>query len=527
MKPTILVIHRFCLFPPLCKVNWKQYCTAVSKNNKHPPGYWEKEENVMHFIDSLKENLNLRTIDDWNCILQKQIKFYGGSRLLQKYSMFEIKCLGCPEGKLQFKKRKLKKETGYWKNKENVLSFLNDLSKKLNLITFDDWNLITGEQIKLYGGKTLLNHYSIYDLKCMGFPNGKSKFAKVKQYKPPGYWEDSENINKFLDHLREKLNLQNFDDWNSITQKQIHLFGGGSLFRKYSLLDIKCMGFPKEKLRFQNNSNIIGYWKKKENIEKFILKLADGLKLENFDDWNSITQNQIHSFGGGSLLSEYSLYDIKCMGYPDGKSQFNKSVPYKTSTFWDNEDNVKQFLLKIKRKFNLVTIEDWKRLSKTQIISEGGKSLLSRYPKTELFQYIPNLSDNDISNSTNENNSRSSQRWLFLQVQKLFPNDEIVEDYFHSEISRKTGFPIQFDIFIINKNIAFEYHGRQHYEDIPASGFASLEMYKFRDSEKEIISKQFGIILIVIPYWWDNQLTSLKQTINSISPEILNNNNKE
>ena len=53
---------------------------------------------------------------------------------------------------------------------------------------------------------------------------------------------------------------------------------------------------------------------------------------------------------------------------------------------------------------------------------------------------------------------------------------------------------------------------KQHYEDIPAL-FAPLELYQFRDNEKEKLCKQFGIQLIVIPFWWDNNLESLKQKI--------------
>ena len=113
--------------------------------------------------------------------------------------------------------------------------------------------------------------------------------------------------------------------------------------------------------------------------------------------------------------------------------------------------------------------------------------------------------------------SKSSQRWLFLQVQKLFPGEEIVEDYFHSEISRKTGFHVQFDVYLVKKKIAFEYQGKQHYEDVPEI-FSSVELYKYRDKEKRILCKEFGIKLIIIPYWWDTTAESL---IEALGKEIV------
>jgi len=60
-------------------------------------------------------------------------------------------------------------------------------------------------------------------------------------------------------------------------------------------------------------------------------------------------------------------------------------------------------------------------------------------------------------------------------------------------------------------NLAFEFHGAQHYKDCP--GFASLEMQQGRDNEKVELCSTNGIKLIVIPYWWDNTLESLTATI--------------
>ena len=50
---------------------------------------------------------------------------------------------------------------------------------------------------------------------------------------------------------------------------------------------------------------------------------------------------------------------------------------------------------------------------------------------------------------------------------------------------------------------------KQHYEDIPQA-FSNVETYQYRDLEKEKLCKEHEILLIVIPYWWDNKLDSLK-----------------
>ena len=45
---------------------------------------------------------------------------------------------------------------------------------------------------------------------------------------------------------------------------------------------------------------------------------------------------------------------------------------------------------------------------------------------------------------------------------------------------------------MIERNIAIEYHGKQHYEDIPQA-FNSVETYQHRDIEKEKLCKEHGI----------------------------------
>ena len=415
-----------------------------------------------------------------------------------------------------------KKSNGYWNNQENIQNYLSELSQKLNLKTVNDWNNLKQKQIRQHGGRTLCEKYTMYEIKCFGFPKGKLKFKKsIINKKSPGYWDNKKNIQIFLEKIKEKYNLTSLKEWNlTITKKQIEKEGGSRLLKIYSLQEIKSMGVETlfkndENLNFLSFQNIENenYWFNKENIENFLLQLKITYNLQTPEDWNKIQKKQIENqMGGRKLLKIYSLFDLKCMACPDGKYLFTlKSLQQKSFHFWDFNENIHDFLQFISLKYNLNSIEDWNRISKTQIIDNGGRGLLNKFSLDEI---IKNQLDKgrSVSLFNKSLHGRSSQRWLFLQIQKLFPDDEIVEDYFHSEISRESSFPVQFDVFILSKKIAFEYHGKQHYEDIP-SAFAPLEMYQFRDEEKEKICKQFGIQLIVIPYWWDNHIDSLTKTI--------------
>ena len=477
-------------------------------NKRNQYGHWNNNENVKEFLNKLQKKLNLQSNDDWNTITVQQIKDNGGSSLLMKYSIFELKSLGISKGNSTNVNNISFSSGGFWNKEANIQDFLDNLREKYNLQSINDWNTLQAKQIKkLRGGSSILSKFSLFEIKCMGNPNGKLLYNKSKNHKSSGYWENKENIQKFLLELKEKENLNTFDDWNSLTQIKILQNGGGSLLKLFSMYDIKCLGCPNEKHKFKKPSMVkpSGYWDNQDNIRDFISKLKMKFNLQTPNDWNLITQKHIQSIGGSTFVRKFSMYEIKCMGCPDGNFLFSKPNQYKSSKYWKNEDNIKNFVENFAKKFNIQSVNDWKRISKDQIISFGGSGLLKEYSIDNLVNKF-----NFDNFSTNETQKfRSSQRWLFLQVQKIFPHGEIVEDYFHSEISRNSSFHVQFDIFLVNLNIAIEYHGRQHYEDIPNAGFASLELYKIRDEEKAKLCKQFGIKLIIIPYWWDNNLDSL------------------
>ena len=481
--------------------------TKLFLKTKLPAG---NRERIFNFLSFLKEKYNLNSPEEWNSITKKHILSNGGSRFLSKYSIYEIKCIACPEGKLIFNHPR--QSTGYWENQENIDNFLSEIKEKYNLNTPEDWNLITKKHILSNGGSRLFSKYSIYEIKCIACPEGKLIFKNPPQ--ATGYWENQENILKFLSEIKEKYNLNSPEDWNSITRKHIQSNGGGTLLKKYSMFEIKCMACPDGK--FTNSPQAPGYWENQENIDNFLSEIKEEYHLNTPEDWNSLSREHIISNGGGTLLSKYSIFEIKCMACPEGKSLFDN--PPNPSRYWEIKENIENFLSQIKEKYNLNTPEDWKRISKDQIISQGGRGLINnKNLKVNVKFETENKTTKYISLSTLISGSihkRSSQRWLFLQVQKLYPNEEIVEDYFHSEISRISGANVQFDIFMIKRNVAIEYHGKQHYEDIPQA-FSNVETYKQRDFEKQKLCETYGIQLIVIPYWWDNKIESLRETLYS------------
>ena len=499
------------------------YCTENANTIRTPRkniGYWDNKENVMQFLKEIKTKLNLKTPKDWNLLTQKNIKSLGGSRLLLNYTMFELKTLGCPEVKEIYynQKKNFKKPKSYEINSKTLEKFIEKLTKEYNLKSENDWKNLTKKQILIQGGIHFLEKYSLNEIIVKAFPNIK----EIKSKKSPGYWENEENIQVFLNILREKFNLVSTENWNQITKKQIIENGGSGLLKYYNTQEIKCLGSGDEFKSSNCLNKPKGYWENKKNVIKFLQEIQVKLNLINQDDWNNLSKRKLCSLGGSQLCKIYSMFEIKSIGCPEIAENSNYSKlgrnNKKIPGYWNNLNNVKLFLEELGNKYNLRSIDDWKRISYDQIHSLGGSYLLSKYTLKQLI-YIANPDLFKEFDTFSSKLKKTSQRWLFLQIQKLFPNEEIVEDYFHEEITRNSGYSIQFDIFMINKKIAFEYHGKQHFEDIPS--FGPLELYELRDKEKGALCNKFGVYLVIVPYWWNKNLDSLWDIVQKTLPPTI------
>ena len=73
---------------------------------------------------------------------------------------------------------------------------------------------------------------------------------------------------------------------------------------------------------------------------------------------------------------------------------------------------------------------------------------------------------------------------------------------------------MQLDVFIPSRSLAFEYQGKQHYEEVGI--FSPTKTYQQRDEEKRILCAANNIKLIEVPYWWNRTHESLQEIINTI-----------
>ena len=115
-----------------------------------------------------------------------------------------------------------------------------------------------------------------------------------------------------------------------------------------------------------------GYWNVKENQKNFMDDLGKQLGFESMQDWYQLTFETLISKQGRGLLEKYGSSPSKLLQsvYPEHpwvEWMFRK-VPNK---YWDIEENEKRFLDWLGNKLNFQQVDDWKRINKRDIVSNG------------------------------------------------------------------------------------------------------------------------------------------------------------
>ena len=108
---------------------------------------------------------------------------------------------------------------------------------------------------------------------------------------------------------------------------------------------------------------------------------------------------------------------------------------------------------------------------------------------------------------------------MFLYLQNLFPNEDIAQNYELSNIKyNNTETPIILEYFIPVFGLALEYHSKKILKFLKL--IYSLAIQHYRDNEAQRKAKERkekceanGIILVAIPHWWDNTISSLEATL--------------
>ena len=475
---------------------------------KIPRNYWNSLDNQRKFWLHVKSSLHLQSIEDLNSVSVHDIHKLGGSGLLSKYkSLYHALDSVFPEYDWSLQKLK-KKPNYYWDSIENQRDFLNSLMETLDIKNLDELIHVTTNTIRSHGGRGLLSKYSSFYIALENiYPEHNWNESILNTY-PRNYWKDINNQKKYMMELGKELGIKQIEEWRNIqisNHPQLKYFVG-SYYNSY--FDALETLFPDHKWEVAALGSRVpkNYWKSNENQFDFMEKIR---KKYNFtvEEWVEQPVQLINENGGAGILSCHKNFiELLRSVYPNVEWNENERKQYPRG-YWSDVKHIQKFLIELQTKLKLSKKEDWTRVSIFQIHQAGGGGLLRKYGTLYNILCIAFPEKEWNEEDFGKRDKRSEQRWLLIQLQNLLPNEELVEDFVHEELTRISGSKVEIDIFLPKYNIGFEYHGEHHYQDIAA--FGPLELYKQRDKEKEELCKKYHVELNIIPYWWNGSAENL------------------
>ena len=488
-----------------------------------PSAVWESQSRVREFILYLLNKFNLDPYPNgcYQLLAKKHIHATKGSGLHIKYgSIVEILRFGFPE-KSWHEWMFDRVPRNFWKELENRRQYLKWLEKTLSFESPNDWYEVKGSDFSgNYGGGLFMNYYADSPQMAVKELYPEHEFYPWKfKATPQGFWQDESNHHAYIDWLYEKLHFKSIEDWYDVTRRDFADNYGGALVNNYYagsptvLLKNRYPEFDWKIFKFKQTTK--KFWANSKNTLDYLNWLYDELGFSSMDDWYGVTNHDYAANHGQGLMLYYSrenksISDIVVDHFPD--YNWRKWLFSKISDgWWHKKSNRRDYCDWLFDKLQFESIEDWYMIMSSDFYNNQGSSMLVSTMKlyTKISEVIIDLYPEYEWDISKFGDVKKNQQRLFHILKLIYPNDKIKYDYKHHDLRFSTSNrPMELDVFLPERNLAFEYQGRQHYEEFWQSNTTmpindNWKDISRRDEEKKVACKANGIRLIEVPYTWN------------------------
>eukprot|EP00026_Physarum_polycephalum_P004311 Phypoly_transcript_04329.p1 GENE.Phypoly_transcript_04329~~Phypoly_transcript_04329.p1 ORF type:complete len:614 (+),score=69.49 Phypoly_transcript_04329:131-1972(+) len=184
---------------------------------------------------------------------------------------------------------------------------------------------------------------------------------------PKGFWDSKSNQKKYLDHIYKSHQFTSLDDWykikksdftgasgksflahfeNSPTDAIVSIYGGKHLFHPW-----KFSSVPTE------------FWQDGNNQRQYVEWLGKSLGYSSMQDWYKAGVDDFLKNGGRGLLQCYNNSIQNCLEFVFPEHDWLSWKFQKLPTgYWDDVNNVRQFLNWMAADLKLSSLDDWLRV---------------------------------------------------------------------------------------------------------------------------------------------------------------------
>lgn len=394
---------------------------------------WTERTHRRAFLEDLAKDMDIREAADWQRVTREVVERRGGRPMLRLFpSLFDLLQDTYPEREWVEAVCRRRVRPGYWDSAENRREFVAAVAKKFRVENERDWERVTKENVREMGGRRLLTMCgdSVRDMVEFAMTHAAHDSAEgvggVRGQVPNGYWKTKENQRRFMDSVAKEFNVKSPADWRRVKTSDIVHRGGTRLLALHgSAFNLLRTLYPEQEMVEAECRPKLraGYWEVKENRREFVQRLSRAHNVSQAEDWKTVGYNDIVNMGGKSLLKRYeTVYDMlkDSIDLPPSAATALLLREQLPRGYWEQRENVRDFLETVRKEFNVVEKEDWYRISREQLASVGGGTLVGKMSLLEALRMAyPDEQWDD--KAFEKRDKRSAQRQLRLYVEPLFP----------------------------------------------------------------------------------------------------------
>lgn len=201
-----------------------------------------------------------------------------------------------------------------------------------------------------------------------------------------GHWSHHKHRRAFLLEFEKKHGITGAAGWKAISCKDVERQGGAGLMTRHggSLLRALQDAFPERNLQAHDCRRMVPqqHWSNWENRRAFMDRLKAKMGVVKAEDWKRVRKRHVVEEGGMSMLTKYSgsvaaaLADL----YPEEKLLPHECRAMMPQGFWKEKQNRVAFLERIATKHGISQPHEWKKITWSVIVEEGGSRLLRVFP---------------------------------------------------------------------------------------------------------------------------------------------------
>ena len=490
---------------------------------RKPAFYWSSLSHRTSFLLSLYQSLHFTSMDHWRLLTRKKVKQEGGEVLLKQFPSLPL--------------------------------LLRDVFPHY------PWPPFSPHPSDNDNNNNTINNTHNDEMEYDYSNKDKEEIEEEWKRKPKGYWRSLANQRRFMKKMFQRMGLKRLDDWLAYSLSDlIKGGGGGSWIPLYysSFPHLLSSIYPYHPWRFPHHRIPNGYWRSLDHQRSFMTSLFHSLHLTSEEDWKEYDMKTIKQYGGRGLAEYYKGVYAHLLSaiYPPLSSLWATLLPISPSSSLSLH-RISRFILFLQTTYLITCKREWYRVvpSLPSYLRHNRKDWGNDSHSNCYTIDNNNINNihNDINNDINKGRrggggrkewmgggsdnemlckylrlvhadeewegkrftmrwKKTTQLWLKRSLRLLFPSSLLIEDYHHPLLPSTSHLNLELDIYLPQLNLAVEYQGRQHYDDLPAA-FSSLESYQSRDTLKISLCSLHHISLLFIPFWWDLSFSSLHSTL--------------